>query len=158
MKEQILEVTQWLPRSPEEIFPFFADAANLDSITPPWLHFRIRSPLPITMREGARIEYSIKLHGIPIRWKTNITQWKPPFMFVDEQVSGPYRLWHHTHTFEAKDGGTLCTDRVRYRHWGGGLVERYFVRPDVERIFAYRRERLEAIFNAARTVRTDRAA
>ncbi len=146
MREQILETTLWLPKTPEEIFPFFADAANLDAITPPWLNFKIRSPLPLTMRENARIEYSISLHGLPIRWKTNITSWKPPVVFVDEQISGPYRLWHHTHRFEAKDGGTLCTDRVRYKHWGGMLVEKFFVRPDVEKIFAYRREKLIQLF------------
>ncbi len=150
MREQILETTLWLPQTPEEIFPFFADAANLDAITPPWLNFKIRSPLPLQMREGARIEYSINLHGIPIRWKTNITSWKPPVMFVDEQISGPYRLWHHTHRFEAKDGGTLCTDRVRYKHWGGMLVEKFFVRPDVEKIFAYRREKLIQLFGNAK--------
>lgn len=67
-------------------------------------------------------------------------------MFIDEQLSGPYRLWHHTHTFEAKDGGTLCTDRVRYNHWGGAIFEKLLVRPDLNRIFEYRQERLKAIF------------
>lgn len=142
MREQILETTLWLPRSPEEIFPFFADAANLDAITPPWLHFRIRSALPIEMKQGARIEYSLRLHGIPIRWKTNIALWEPPFRFVDEQISGPYQKWHHTHTFEPSNGGTLCTDRVLYRHIGGMIAERLLVRPDIETIFEYRRQTL----------------
>ena len=149
MREHELVTTLWLPRTPEQIFPFFADAGNLDAITPPWLNFRIRTPLPIEMKAGARLEYSIRLHGIPIRWRTNIAAWTPPFMFVDEQISGPYRLWHHTHRFEASNGGTLCTDRVRYAHWGGPLVERWFVRPDVERIFEYRRQRLIELFGDA---------
>lgn len=146
MKEQVLETKVWLPRLPQEVFPFFADAANLDAITPPWLHFKIRCELPIQMKVGASIAYSIRIHGIPIRWRTNIARWEPPFCFVDEQVRGPYQLWHHTHTFAAQDGGTLCTDRVRYKHLGGSLIERFLVRPDVEKIFAFRQMKLVTIF------------
>lgn len=148
MKEQVLQTQVWLPRTRQEIFPFFADAGNLDAITPPWLHFRILTPLPIEMKQGAKIHYQIRLHGIPISWRTNIAAWSPPHSFVDEQISGPYQKWHHTHTFEDKDGGTLCTDRVVYKHLGGMLVHKFFVRPDIERIFAYRREKMLEIFAA----------
>ncbi len=146
MLDQIFETTLWLPRTPEAVFPFFADAANLDAITPPWLHFAIRSKLPLDMREGASIEYSIRLHGIPIRWKTNIAAWQPPRMFIDEQISGPYQKWHHTHTFEAENGGTRCVDRVVYRHIGGMIMERLLVRKDITRIFAYRQQKLSELF------------
>ena len=146
MREQVLTTSLWLPRTPEEIFPFFADAANLDAITPPWLHFRIRTPLPIQMKAGALIEYSLRLHLIPIRWKTHIASWNPPHSFVDEQISGPYQKWHHTHTFEREGDGTRCIDCVRYRHIGGMIAERLLVRPDIERIFEYRKQTLLARF------------
>jgi ligand-binding SRPBCC domain-containing protein len=135
-----------LPRRREEVFPFFADARNLERITPPWLRFRILTPGPIEMREGALIDYRLRIRGVPVRWRTRIAAWEPPYRFVDEQVRGPYRRWVHEHTFEATDGGTLCRDRVRYAVPGGALVARALVRPDVERIFAYRRDVLTALF------------
>ena len=143
----------WLPQPPEEIFPFFAEARNLQRITPPWLKFEVLTAAPILMRTGTLIDYRLKVHGVPLRWRTEIAEWVPPHRFVDTQVRGPYRLWYHTHTFEARDGGTLCGDRVRYRAPGGGLIHWLFVRRDVERIFAYRQERLVAIFGANRTQR-----
>lgn len=146
MGEHVYETSLFVPKPREEIFPFFADAGNLDRITPPWLHFRILTPLPIEMRAGARIEYRIRLRGVSMRWRTLISAWEPPVMFVDEQVQGPYRTWHHTHTFEPVEGGTLCRDRVVYAAPGGGLVHRYFVRPEIEKIFAYRRDTLLKIF------------
>lgn len=139
------ERSLWLPRPRAEIFPFFADAANLDAITPPWLHFRILTPLPIRMAPGTLIAYRIWLHGIPIRWLTEITVWDPPVRFVDRQLRGPYQEWVHTHTFIECDGGTLCTDHVRYRHRGGRLVNRWLVAPDLERIFEYRARRLQEL-------------
>ena len=138
----------WLPRARAEVFPFFADAANLETITPAWVNFKILTPLPVNMRAGAKIEYQIRIHGVPVRWKTDITVWEPPVRFRDEQRQGPYRQWIHTHEFEEKDGGTLCRDRVDYAVWGGHLVNALFVRRDVERIFKYRRETLERIFPA----------
>ena len=136
----------WLPHSPASVFSFFADAANLNAITPSWLNFQITSPLPITMREGALIDYRLRVHGLPIRWRTKITKWNPPNDFVDEQVRGPYRLWIHEHTFESHQGGTLVRDRVRYATPLDVLLHRTLVRPDIERIFKFRAEALKRRF------------
>jgi ligand-binding SRPBCC domain-containing protein len=149
MSEHRFESDIWLPRLRQEIFPFFADAANLERITPPWLSFRVVSPQPIEMRSGALIDYRLRVHGLPLRWRTRIEEWDPPRSFVDRQLRGPYRLWLHTHSFEERDGGTLCRDVVRYAVPGGALVERLFVRRDVERIFAYRATALRRLFPAA---------
>jgi ligand-binding SRPBCC domain-containing protein len=148
VKLRRLVVRQHFPLEAEELFPFFANAANLETITPPWLGFRILTPLPITMRSGAEIAYRLKLRGVPLGWRTRITAWEPPHRFVDEQVRGPYRVWRHEHVFQPLDDGTLMTDRVEYAHIGGPLVERVLVRPDVERIFRWRRTRLEALFGS----------
>jgi ligand-binding SRPBCC domain-containing protein len=147
MKPFTLQTELWLPRPRNEVFPFFAEARNLETITPPWLHFAVLTPGPIALRAGALIDYRIRVHGIPLRWRTQIAEWDPPHRFVDRQQRGPYRLWHHTHTFEDQDGGTRCTDLVRYRPRGGALVNWLFVRRDVERIFRYRQQRLEELFN-----------
>jgi ligand-binding SRPBCC domain-containing protein len=138
---------QQIPLPLEQVFPFFSNAANLETITPPWVGFEILTPQPIEMREGALIDYRIRLHGLPLRWRTRITVWDPPHRFVDEQIRGPYTLWRHEHRFEANAEGTRMTDRIEYRialDWmpGAGLVHRFFVRPDLERIFGYRREAL----------------
>ena len=136
----------WLPVAPEELFPFFADAANLDAITPPWLHFHIVTPPQIVMCEGALIDYRLRVHGIPLRWRTRINVWQPPYRFVDEQIRGPYRQWIHEHTFEARDGGTLARDLVHYAVPFDFIAHRWFVRPDVEKIFKYRTEALRNRF------------
>jgi ligand-binding SRPBCC domain-containing protein len=146
MREFLFRAEQWLPRPRSEIFPFFAEARNLEKLTPPWLKFEVLTPSPIIMRAGLLIDYRIKIHGLPIPWRTEIVAWEPPQRFVDVQLRGPYRLWHHTHTFEERDGGTLCRDEVRYAPLGGALLNWLFVRRDVERIFAYRKERLEEMF------------
>lgn len=136
----------WLPLPPEEVFPFFGDAANLDAITPPWLHFHIATPQPIEMRAGTLIDYKLRVRGVPLRWRTHITVWEPPHRFVDEQVRGPYRQWIHTHTFEPRDGGTLVRDAVRYAVAFDWLVHRWLVRPDIEKIFRYRTEAMRLFF------------
>jgi ligand-binding SRPBCC domain-containing protein len=147
LKTSTLETELWLPRPREEVFAFFADAVNLELITPPWLRFQILSPLPIAMRQGALIDYRLRLRGVPLGWQTQISVWEPPLRFVDAQLRGPYRRWVHEHLFEESDGGTLCRDRVEYAVPGGWLVERLLVRPDLDRIFAYRRERLKKILS-----------
>lgn len=147
MTVRVLERSQHLPGRPEEVFGFFADAWNLEAITPPWLRFRVVTPRPLEMRAGAHIAYRLRLHGMPIRWLTRIEVWEPPLRFVDVQVRGPYRLWHHTHRFEPDDDGTLMRDRVRYALPLGPLGElahAALVRRDLERIFAFRHEAVAA--------------
>jgi ligand-binding SRPBCC domain-containing protein len=139
----------WLPRPLEEVFAFFADGRNLQALTPDWLDFKVLTPAPIQMRPGATIDYRLRLHGFPIRWQSEITAWEPPRRFVDEQRRGPYKLWIHEHSFEARQGGTVVRDFVRYAAPGGWLIERLFVRRDVERIFQFRREKLLALFGKA---------
>jgi len=146
MNEFVFETELWLPHPRNEVFAFFGDAHNLERITPPWVNFAVLTPAPIVMRPGILIDYRIRIHGVPVRWRTEISAWQPPFQFVDEQRRGPYRLWHHTHTFEEREGGTLCRDRVRYWPRGGALMNWLFVRKDVERIFEYRRQRLMETF------------
>lgn len=136
----------WLPLPPEQIFPFFADAGNLDAITPPSLHFRIVTPRPIEMRAGTLIDYKLRVRGVPMRWRTLISAWEPPHRFVDEQLRGPYRQWIHEHTFEPHNGGTLARDVVRYAVPFDFIAHRLFVRPEVLKIFAFRQEALRKRF------------
>lgn len=154
MRTFTLESAVWLPREPEHVFAFFSDAANLETLTPPWLKFSILTPPPVEMRPGARIEYRLKLHGIPLRWQSEITVWEPPHRFVDEQRRGPYRLWVHEHTFRPQEQGTVAGDRVCYAVHGGVLVNRFLVLPDLDRIFAYRRRQLVEIFGSGSSRRS----
>ncbi len=148
MRTHTLEADVWLPHPRGEVFAFFADATNLELITPPWLNFRVITSTPTEMKTGAVIDYRLKLRGIPIRWQSEITAWEPPHRFVDVQRRGPYRLWVHEHTFVEKDKGTLVKDRVRYAVPGGPLVNRFVVRPDLDRIFGYRQRKLVEIFRS----------
>jgi ligand-binding SRPBCC domain-containing protein len=146
----VFEAELWLPRPRCEVFEFFSDAGNLETLTPPWLNFHIVTPRPIAMHAGTLIDYRLRIRGIPAKWRTRISVWEPPHRFVDEQLRGPYRRWHHTHTFEEHEDGTLCRDRVEYDMIGGRLVNWLLVRRDVETIFAYRRRRLQELFPAER--------
>jgi len=151
-RDYFIKTEVWLPHHIETVFDFFKSAENLQQITPPWLDFRIISPLPIKMEQGALIDYKLKLGGIPIPWKTEISLWEPPYRFVDTQLKGPYRKWVHTHTFAEKDGGTLMEDLVRYSVPGGllaPLVHEAFVKRQVQKIFAYRKSRIQDIFGSA---------
>jgi ligand-binding SRPBCC domain-containing protein len=130
-----------LPVTLEQAFAFFADAWNLERITPPWLEFRIRTRRPIDLREGTLLDYRIHLHGVPIPWRTRIDVWEPGVRFVDRQVVGPYHWWRHEHRFEAVGGGTRVLDLVEYLPRVAWLSRRW-VQRDVERIFAYRRDAL----------------
>jgi ligand-binding SRPBCC domain-containing protein len=144
-----LKREQLLPAPPDEVFDFFSDAHNLAAITPPWLHFRVVTADPIAMRPGTVIEYRLRLHRLPVNWLTRIESWLPGRRFEDRQVRGPYRLWHHTHTFEPCDGGTRVRDLVRYAMpLGplGRLAHAAVVRRDLERIFDFRRDAVAAAF------------
>jgi ligand-binding SRPBCC domain-containing protein len=146
-----LERRQLIPRPRREVFGFFAEAANLERLTPGFLHFRILTPQPIRLRPGTLIDYRLRLYGVPLRWQTRIERFEPPQRFTDTQIAGPYRRWHHRHEFVEVPGGTLVIDRVHYElPFGplGILVHRLVVRGMLERIFAYRQERLAELFQA----------
>jgi len=138
-----LEREQLLDCPIDKVFAFYADAANLEALTPRFLRFRIVTPTPIPMRPGTRIDYALSLHGVPIRWRTLITCWEPGVRFVDEQEHGPYAYWRHEHTFEARGRQTLMRDAVDYREPLGALgqvAHVLFVRGALERIFDFRRD------------------
>jgi ligand-binding SRPBCC domain-containing protein len=150
MPVHVLRREQRLPGPPEAVFPFFADARNLEAITPPLLQFRLLTPEPIQMGVGTFLQYALRLRGVPVRWDTLIQAWDPPHRFVDVQVRGPYRLWHHTHELAPLDGGTatLMRDTVRYAlGFGpfGEIARRAVVERDLEAIFAFRAERVPAL-------------
>jgi ligand-binding SRPBCC domain-containing protein len=142
MRVHVLRREQRLDGTPDEVFGFFAEARNLERITPPLLGFEVITPGPIELHVGTLIEYRLRVHRVPVSWLTSIQAWDPPHRFVDMQLKGPYALWHHTHTFEATgDGGTLMTDTVRWSiGFGpfGELARRAFVQRDVEAIFDHR--------------------
>lgn len=137
---EVLLRNQFVPRPLAEVFPFFAQAANLQQLTPSFLDFRILTPLPIQMTVGTLIDYRIRLHGIPMRWRTRISAWQPPYRFADEQLSGPYSVWWHEHLFAEQDGGTLITDRVVYKSPLSFIAHPLIVRRELSRIFTYRRQ------------------
>lgn len=140
-----LDTRTWLPVPRDRVFAFFAAAENLQVLTPDWLRFQILTPLPIAMRAGTLIDYRIRLHGIPLTWRTAIETWEPPHRFVDAQVRGPYSRWVHTHTFVEDAGGTLVGDDVDFAVIGGAPAY-WFVARDLRRIFAYRHVALRRIF------------
>lgn len=149
MKIHEFKCDLWLPQSRAQIFSFFSDPANLDAITPPWLHFKILTPSPMTIKEGTLLHYRLRVHGIPLHWTSKITSWNPLERFVDEQLRGPYRLWVHEHTFQEHNGGTLVKDFVRYATPLDLFLHRLFVRPDLVKIFKFRSDQLQRRFDPA---------
>jgi len=149
MRIHALEREQWIDAPPDAVFAFFSDAANLDAITPRWLGFRILTPLPVTMRAGARIEYRLRLAGVPAAWRTRIANWDPPHGFVDVQERGPFALWEHEHRFAPRGGGVLMRDVVRYSlPLGplGALAHALAVRAALAAIFDHRFARVRERF------------
>lgn len=144
-REYLLEREQFIQQPLEQVFDFFSDAANLEAITPPWLHFRILTPLPIAMHAGTLIDYTIRLYGVPMHWRTRIESFEPQSQFVDTQINGPYALWHHTHEFRETSTGVAMTDRVRYAIPYGlvGQCARWlFVERMLNNIFDYRHQKI----------------
>ena len=137
----------------ETVFSFFSNSRNLEVLTPPWLRFRVLTEGEIPMSRGAQIDYRLRLHGLPLRWRSEITSWEPPHRFVDEQVIGPYRTWIHEHRFKVEERPgrgpvVIASDEVRYQAPGGALVNRLLVAPDLKRIFSYRTARLRERFDS----------
>ena len=144
-----LSCAQRVPRPPAEIFPFFATARNLERITPAFLHFRILRSTPEPLAAGARIDYALRLHGLPVRWRTRIDAWEPPRRFVDRQVRGPFRTWVHTHTFQALGDGTLIGDVVLFDLYCRPLARTPalgWIFADLRAIFEHRRREVERVF------------
>lgn len=136
-------VEQWIPKTPEDVFGFFCDEKNLERITPPFLNFTVTNKSTEEIEKNTLIDYRLSLYGLPFKWKTQITEWSPPHMFVDLQLKGPYKKWHHTHELIPLAGGTLLRDKVRYKvplGCLGKLVAGHKVKSDVQKIFKYRRE------------------
>jgi ligand-binding SRPBCC domain-containing protein len=152
-----LERSLFLPRPRHEVFAFFSDAGNLERITPPFLHFHITTPGLIEMKAGTVIDYNLRLHGIPIRWRTLIETFDPPVSFSDVQLKGPYRSWHHRHEFLEVPGGTEMRDTVDYDlpfPILAPIVHPLFVRPAIRKIFDYRNSVIAGIFGASLPVRS----
>lgn len=148
MSVQVFKAEQRIARSLSDTFEFFSRAANLEQITPPWLRFSILGNEPDSVAAGTVIPYRLRLHGIPLIWVSQIEEFKRDSLFVDRQLIGPYKLWHHRHEFEADGENTVIRDEVRYElpfGAAGSLAELLFVRRDVNRIFAHRREAIERL-------------
>jgi ligand-binding SRPBCC domain-containing protein len=145
-----------LDGTPEQVFPFFADARNLEALTPPLLRFRVVTPAPIAMARGTLIDYRLRIHGVPVRWRTRIEEWTPSVRFVDAQLRGPYAVWHHTHDFAARPGErTLMRDTVRYGvGYGpfGELAHRLLVARDVSAIFDHRAAAIGPLLRGYRAI------
>ncbi len=148
-----LSCAQRVPRPVAEVFPFYATARNLQRITPAFLHFRILRSTPEPLAAGARIDYALRLHGLPIRWRTRIEAWEPPQRFVDRQVRGPFRTWLHTHTFQALGDGTLISDVVVFDLYCRPLARTPvlgWIFADLRAIFEHRRREVERVFRRER--------
>lgn len=148
-KPYTLTFEQQLSRELPEVFNFFSKAENLETITPEFLHFKVLSVAPEPIGQGTLIHYSLRLHGIPLRWTSEIVEWEPPYRFVDLQLRGPYKLWRHEHCFEARTGGTHITDTVTLAlpfGWMGELAYKIRVRSEVRNIFAFRESKIRALY------------
>jgi ligand-binding SRPBCC domain-containing protein len=146
-----LQRVQVIPGPLATVAPFFEAPENLARITPPWMRFRVVTPGPILMAPGARIDYTLRLLGLPLSWRTVITRFEPGRCFVDEQERGPYRLWRHLHEFEPVEGGTLVRDTVHYvvpLGLVGEAARRLYVSQTLEHIFDHRAATIAALFSS----------
>ena len=146
----VLDRETMVPAPLPETFAFFADAANLARLTPPWLGFTVVTRPPVVIRHGAEIDYVINVFGLPVPWRTRIDVWEPGVRFVDRQIAGPYRWWRHEHRFEAVAGGTRVVDRVEYLPRFAWLTAARVAR-DLDQIFTYREQALREIFSSRRS-------
>lgn len=150
---------QLVPLEVEQVFSFFSRAENLEALTPAWLNFKILSANPQPVQKGTMIHYKLRLRGVPLRWTTEILEWNPPFGFVDFQLSGPYKLWHHTHRFIAEGQNTRIVDEVLYDlPFGplGKLAHAITVKRDVEKIFGFRQKKIRELFGTGSAERGSR--
>jgi len=147
MKTHTIETSIHLPLKIEGVFPFFCQVENLQRITPPELDFCVLTPFPIDIDLGTTVDYQLRLFRIPFRWRSKITVWEPPYRFVDEQVSGPYKSWEHTHLFYQENRGTVIEDNVIYRlpYWPFGEITYPLVRAQLKRIFQYRQKTIRKL-------------
>jgi hypothetical protein len=148
-KTYTLAFTQQVARPLTEVFNFFSQAENLEILTPPWLNFKILSAAPQPVQQGTLINYSLRVHGIPLRWTSEIVEWESPHRFVDLQLRGPYKVWRHEHRFAARDGGTLISDTINLSlqlGFLGQLAYKIKVHSDLQEIFTFRKEKVRALF------------
>lgn len=147
-KTYTLAFAQQVPRPLPRVFEFFSRAENLEVLTPPWLNFKILDVKPQPVQQGTLINYSLRVHGIPLRWTSEIVEWEPPHSFIDLQLRGPYKLWRHEHRFKAREGGTLISDTISLTlplGFLGQLAYRIKVRSDVQEIFAFRESKIRSL-------------
>lgn len=146
---------QWVNRPLDNVFPFFERPENLALITPPSLDFRLLTPSPVQMKQGRIIDYTIRVLGARVRWRSIISMYRPPHLFVDEQLIGPYSFWHHTHRFQDEGKGTRLLDKIRYAlptllpDVLADLIHRWHVSPTLDQIFDYRRDKFQRLFGGA---------
>jgi uncharacterized protein len=149
VKTYALSFAQQVARPLPEVFGFFSRAENLEALTPPWLNFKILDVKPQPVQQGTLVHYSLRIHGILVRWTSEIIEWKPPHRFVDLQLSGPYKLWRHEHHFETCQGGTLIADTINFAlplGFLGRLAYKIKVESDVKEIFAFREKMIRSLF------------
>ena len=151
MKVHKLQYKQFIDKNINEVFDFFSNPENLSVITPKKLNFTILTPGPIKMKDGQLIDYTITLLGKKIRWRTMITDYEPPKMFIDQQLKGPYSMWHHEHSFKEVKNGVEIIDTIHYSvpfGFLGDIVNFLFIRRDLENIFKHRKVVIEPYFKA----------
>lgn len=154
MRTHKIETSIHLPLKIEDVFPFFCQVENLHRITPPELDFCVLTPLPIDISLGTTVDYQLRLFRIPFKWRSEITVWEPPHRFADVQVSGPYKLWEHTHLFYQEEDGTVIEDNIIYRlpYWPFGEIIYPLVRAQLKRIFQYRQKTIRELLEINKDV------